>query len=306
MAVLVVFQARKFWRRVERPRSAGVRRLPAARGRRRPRLRAWTSTCPSMCAASSPQDYPRLPPLSSCSSPRDDPAPRRAANRAGPLRRGSAGRPHRRRPPRPRTPGRRCTTSSPPSASSKSTTTDAEVWVFGDSDAAPRPALGADPRRAARPPRPRRRDHRLPLALPPAPRPTPPNPAGSSPAVINSGVATHARARRPHPGLGAGPWPSAPTSPDKHDLVGHLTGALSDDYQMTRMCRTTGQRVYFVHRCLVRLARRHVHARAVALRPGGSTPSPASTTRSCTGRRSASPPSTSCQASPPPPASSPV
>ncbi|MEM8739502.1 MAG: glycosyltransferase family 2 protein [Planctomycetota bacterium] len=37
----------------------------------------------------------------------------------------------------------------------------------------------------------------------------------------------------------------------RHGLTDYLRGALSDDYQMTRMCRDAGKRVYFVHRCLV-------------------------------------------------------
>ncbi len=35
------------------------------------------------------------------------------------------------------------------------------------------------------------------------------------------------------------------------DLVGRWRGAISDDYQVTRMCRELGRRVYFVPECLV-------------------------------------------------------
>lgn len=35
------------------------------------------------------------------------------------------------------------------------------------------------------------------------------------------------------------------------DFAGHLRGALSDDYQATRMCRRMGRRVYFVPPCFV-------------------------------------------------------
>lgn len=35
------------------------------------------------------------------------------------------------------------------------------------------------------------------------------------------------------------------------DLVGRWRGALSDDYQVSRMCKDLGKRIYFVHRCLV-------------------------------------------------------
>jgi hypothetical protein len=37
----------------------------------------------------------------------------------------------------------------------------------------------------------------------------------------------------------------------KSDLAGYWRGALSDDYQMTTMCRAAGLRVYFVPQCMV-------------------------------------------------------
>lgn len=37
----------------------------------------------------------------------------------------------------------------------------------------------------------------------------------------------------------------------EHKLVDYLRGSLSDDYQMTRMCREANKRVYFVPHCLV-------------------------------------------------------
>ena len=37
----------------------------------------------------------------------------------------------------------------------------------------------------------------------------------------------------------------------QHGLRDRLSGALSDDYQITRMCRDAGHRVYFLHHCLV-------------------------------------------------------
>ncbi len=37
----------------------------------------------------------------------------------------------------------------------------------------------------------------------------------------------------------------------RHDLVGRFRGALSDDYQLTRLCHDAGKRVYFVPQCLV-------------------------------------------------------
>lgn len=37
----------------------------------------------------------------------------------------------------------------------------------------------------------------------------------------------------------------------EHDLLGHLRGALTDDYQISRMCRATGKRLWFAPRCLV-------------------------------------------------------
>lgn len=38
---------------------------------------------------------------------------------------------------------------------------------------------------------------------------------------------------------------------EERDLMGYFEGALSDDYQLTRLCRDAGRRVYFVAHCLV-------------------------------------------------------
>ena len=68
--------------------------------------------------------------------------------------------------------------------------------------------------------------------------------------VINSSVATF---------LGYGKYTQAwggsmamhASFARKHNLRGYLRGGLSDDYQVTRLCRDAGHRVYFVHHCLV-------------------------------------------------------
>ncbi len=50
------------------------------------------------------------------------------------------------------------------------------------------------------------------------------------------------------------------------DLIGRWRGAISDDYQVTRMCRDLSRRVYFVPECFVASPGRLRHSRAVQFR----------------------------------------
>jgi hypothetical protein len=77
-----------------------------------------------------------------------------------------------------------------------------------------------------------------------------PRPAAMFASVINSAVAGFIG----HPRLTQAWGGSMALRADfarQHRLADHLRGALSDDYQMTRLCRAADRRVYFVYQCLV-------------------------------------------------------
>ena len=68
--------------------------------------------------------------------------------------------------------------------------------------------------------------------------------------VLNSSVAAFAGRDRLMLAWG-GSMAMLTTTAAEGDLIGHLRGSLSDDYQVTRMARALGRRVYFVPQCLV-------------------------------------------------------
>ncbi|MEO1237912.1 MAG: glycosyltransferase family 2 protein, partial [Planctomycetota bacterium] len=125
---------------------------------------------------------------------------------------------------------------------------DSVVWVFADSDAVPGPhwlqkLVGPHVQ------------ERVGVTtgyrwLMPELRAQRPHPAAMCASVINSAVAMFIG----HDDLTQAWGGSMAVRADfarRHDLPGYFRGALSDDYQMTRLCRDAGRRVYFVHRCLV-------------------------------------------------------
>lgn len=127
---------------------------------------------------------------------------------------------------------------------------DSEVWVFADSDAMPGPGwlqklVG-----------PHLQDDRVGVTtgyrwLMPELRAQRPRAASMFASVINSAVAVFIG----HDDLTQAWGGSMAIRADfarQHKLAeNYLQGALSDDYQMTRLCRDADRRVYFVHQCLV-------------------------------------------------------
>lgn len=126
---------------------------------------------------------------------------------------------------------------------------DSEVWVFADSDAIPGPGwlqklvgphMDAD---------------RVGVTtgyrwLMPELRAQRPRPASMFASVINSAVAMFIG----HGDLTQAWGGSMAIRADfarQHDLPSYFRGAISDDYQITQLCRDAGKEVYFVPHCLV-------------------------------------------------------
>ena len=246
MAVLVVFQARKFWRRVQRPARPEFEAYQPPAAVIVP-FKGVDVDLPQHVRGLLAQDYPDYRLVFVVES-EADPAHavlRTALEQYGdgpPVHLIIAG-------PAPADTGQKVHNQLAALRFIEKQHPDAEVWVFGDSDAAPGPhwvqtLVGPH-------------DHgdRVGVTtgyrwLFPQLRAQQPKLGGVIASVINSGVATMLG----HAGLTQAWGGSMAVRADfarRHDLVGHLRGSLSDDYQMTRMCRTTEQRVYFVHRCLV-------------------------------------------------------
>lgn len=126
---------------------------------------------------------------------------------------------------------------------------DSEVWVFADSDAVPGPSwLG----KLVGP----HIDHERVGAttgyrwLMPELRAQRPRPASMCASVINSAVAMFIG----HDDLTQAWGGSMAVRSEfarQHHLADYFRGAISDDYQVTRLCRDAGKEVYFVPHCLV-------------------------------------------------------
>ncbi len=127
---------------------------------------------------------------------------------------------------------------------------DAEVWVFADSDAMPSPSwlqklVG-----------PHLQDDRIGVTtgyrwLMPELRAQRPRAASAFASVINSAVAMFIGHERLTQAWG-GSMAIRADFAKAHGLIeNYFRGAISDDYQMTRLCRDADRRVYFVHQCLV-------------------------------------------------------
>lgn len=123
------------------------------------------------------------------------------------------------------------------------------VWAFADSDAVPGPSWL---KKLASP-------HVFPDTvgvttgyrwLMPELRAQRPTPASMFASVINSSVATLIGYGRISQAWG-GSMAVRSEFAKAQDLKGYLRGSLSDDYQMTRMSRDAGKRVYFIPHCLV-------------------------------------------------------
>jgi ceramide glucosyltransferase len=69
--------------------------------------------------------------------------------------------------------------------------------------------------------------------------------------VINASVACMLCSREKHGHAWGGSMAMHADFAMAHNLRGRLTGALTDDYPVSAMCRAAGKRVYFVARCLV-------------------------------------------------------
>ena len=246
MAVLVVFQARKFWRRVERPARPEFDAYQPPAAVIVP-FKGVDVDLPQHVRGLLTQDYPSYRLICVVESDRD---PAHAVLRAE-LDRLDGGPPVHLIVAGPAPPdiGQKVHNQVAAIRFVREHMPDAEVWVFGDSDAAPGPhwvqALVG----------PHVHPDRVGVTtgyrwLFPQLRAQRPKLGGVLASVINSGVATMLG----HAGLTQAWGGSMAVRADfaiEHDLLGHLRGALSDDYQMTRMCRRSGRRVYFVHRCLV-------------------------------------------------------
>lgn len=127
---------------------------------------------------------------------------------------------------------------------------DAEVWVFADSDAVPGPGwlqklVG-----------PHLQEDRVGVTtgyrwLMPELRAQRPRAASMFASVINSTVAVFIGHGKLTQAWGGSMAIRADFAREHGLAENYLQGALSDDYQMTRLCRDAGRRVYFVHQCLV-------------------------------------------------------
>ena len=245
-AVLVVFQARKFWRRVARPARPGFDAYQPPAAVIVP-FKGIDADLPQHVRGLLTQDYPDYRPvfvLESKADPayrvlRDELARHPDAPRVDFVFAGVA----------PPDTGQKVHNQLAALSHIEANLPDAEVWVFGDSDAAPGPhwvqqLVG-----------PHGHAERVGVTtgyrwLFPRLRAQRPRLGGVFASVINSGVATmlgHA----PLTQAWGGSMAVRADFARQHGLAGHFRGALSDDYQMTRMCRETDRRVYFVHRCLV-------------------------------------------------------
>ncbi len=69
--------------------------------------------------------------------------------------------------------------------------------------------------------------------------------------VINSSVACTLCSRKRHNHAWGGSMAMRAAFAIAHDLRGRFTGALTDDYVVSTMCRQAGRDIYFVARCLV-------------------------------------------------------
>jgi len=126
---------------------------------------------------------------------------------------------------------------------------DSVLWAFADSDATPGPNWL---RKLAGP---HCQPDRVGVTtgyrwLLPELRAQRPHPASMFASVINSSVAmciAHGNFTQ----AWGGSMAVRAAFAKEHDLAGYLRGSLSDDYQMTRMARDAGRRVYFVPQCLV-------------------------------------------------------
>ena len=246
MAVLVVFQARKFWRRVQRPARPEFEAYQPPAAVIVP-FKGVDVDLPQHVRGLLTQDYPDYRLVCVLDS-EDDPAHevlRAELDRLGGGVRvdvviaGSA----------PADTGQKVHNQLAALRFIEEHAPDAEVWVFGDSDAA------VGPHWVQKLVGPHVHPERVGVTtgyrwLFPQLRAQRPRLGGVFASVINSGIATMLG----HAGLTQAWGGSMAVRADfarEHNLVGHLRGALSDDYQMTRMSRATDRRVYFVHRCLV-------------------------------------------------------
>ncbi|MEM1108890.1 MAG: glycosyltransferase family 2 protein [Planctomycetota bacterium] len=127
---------------------------------------------------------------------------------------------------------------------------DSEAWVFADSDAVPGP--GWLKKLAG----PLIRSEHVGVTtgyrwLMPELRAQRPRPASMFASVINSAVA-HLTGHKNLTQAWGGSMAIRTDFAREHGLVeNYFRGSLSDDYQMTRLCRDAGREVYFVFHCLV-------------------------------------------------------
>ncbi|MBB6429089.1 glycosyltransferase [Algisphaera agarilytica] len=127
---------------------------------------------------------------------------------------------------------------------------DSEVWVFADSDAVPGPGwlqklVG-----------PHQQEDRVGVTtgyrwLMPELRAQRPRTASMFASVINSAVAMFMGHDKLTQAWGGSMAVRADFAREHNLVDNYFQGSLSDDYQMTRLCRDTGQRVYFVHQSLI-------------------------------------------------------
>ncbi len=125
-----------------------------------------------------------------------------------------------------------------------------EAWVFADSDAVPGPAwLGelVGPLCQDRTAVTTGFRWLVPVSKPGQ---TEVNFAAKIASILNSSTAALIRRERYTHAWGGSMAMRAATA-QQADLIGHWRGAISDDYQVTRMARELGKRIYFVPECLV-------------------------------------------------------